>query len=242
LSPLNEPRRALLPGPMKAPTLTSTRENGGMLPGVHDKEPLARTIYRFLYGNLTPWWLFSAILVVYFLITLGLPRVTESPTMAAHIPMALIFSICCLWNLYHTPSHGHNYMLAHKTMGWLGMIAGVISVITGYWFMIGGESAAALGTQVLMMSIGAMQLAFQVLGLWYIRGVRWIEMHMTMMTFLFYMSGVLIAVNWLPKMITGSPMQGTGATNWMFVSFLIGLACSAIAVKYNKKRMNLWDQ
>jgi hypothetical protein len=80
------------------------------------------------------------------------------------------------------------------------------------------------------------QLGLQVLGLWYVRGRRWIQMHMSMMTYLFYTSGVLIAINWLPRM-AGTPLQHSAQTNWMFVSMIAGIGISNIAVKHNRRYM-----
>ena len=159
--------------------------------------------------------------------------------MGFHIPMAFTFVLFCAWNLFHTPQHGPAYRVAHVWVGWLAMLVGFASALSGYAYILSGESKLPLGTKVLMMSIGLIQVGLQCLGLWYVRGRKWIQMHMSMMTYLFYTSGVLIAINWIPKMATGHLMAGSGQTNWTFVSMLAGLALANVAVKYNRRHMAL---
>lgn len=130
-------------------------------------------VVRFLRGNLTPFWLFSSIYVIYFLATLGFPHVgNDGAVMDTHIPMAFLFVVCCVWNLYHTPSHGDLYRRLHKIVGWAAMIVGFCSVSTGYAYILGGGSHAGLGTKILMMAIGLIQLVLQCLGVWYVKGYR----------------------------------------------------------------------
>jgi len=150
----------------------------------------------FIKGNFTPWWFLGTIFVLYFLISLGMPRIaTDGAVMATHIPFAFLFVVACAWNLFHTPSHGPLYRRLHKIVGWSALIIGFCSVVTGYMYILGGGSQADLGTKILMMAIGLMQLVLQLLGLWYVRGYKWIHMHSSMMTYMFYMSGVLIAIS-----------------------------------------------
>ena len=40
-------------------------------------------------------------------------------------------------------------------------------------------------------------------------------------------------------MATGHPLEGSGQTNWTFVSMVAGLGLSNIAVKYNRRNMDL---
>ena len=159
--------------------------------------------------------------------------------MDVHIFMAFTFVLCCAWNLFHTPQHGPGHHIVHTWVGWLAMLVGFASALSGYAYILSGESKLPLGTKVLMMSIGLIQVGLQCLGLWYVRGRKWIQMHMSMMTYLFYTSGVLIAINWIPKMATGHLMAGSGQTNWTFVSMLAGLALANVAVKYNRRHMAL---
>lgn len=109
----------------------------------------------------------------------------DGAVMAAHIPFALIFVLCCSWNLFHTPGHGSFYRKAHKVIGWTAMGFGFVSVVTGYAFIMGGTSTAHIGTKILMMTIGFLQLSLQMLGLWYVKGYKWVHMHQSMMTYLF---------------------------------------------------------
>lgn len=77
-------------------------------------------------------------------------------------------------------------------------------------YILNGEAQADLGTKILMMAIGLMQLVLQLLGIWYVRGYKWIEMHSAMMTYMFYMSGVLIAMCARAHTATQRPAWGGG--------------------------------
>lgn len=89
-------------------------------------------IVSVLKGNLTPWWFFGTIFVIYFLCALGLPRVeTDGAVMGTHIPLAFMFVVVCAWNLYHTPSHGPTFRQLHKIVGWTAMAVGFFSILTG---------------------------------------------------------------------------------------------------------------
>ncbi|KAG8457486.1 hypothetical protein KFE25_003790 [Diacronema lutheri] len=192
-----------------------------------------------LRGNLTPWWVLGTLYTMVFLFQLGAPRIfTDSPTMGFHIVMAIAFVLLCAWNLFHTPDQGERFRAVHVRVGWLAIVTGFASVLSGFAYILTGESTLPLDAQAFMMSIGTIQAVLQCLGLWYVRGRRWIQLHMAMMTYLFYTSGVLIAINWIPTMTTGRPLSGSGQTAWMFVSMLIGLAVANIAVKYNRSRMD----
>jgi len=205
----------------------------------HPKEQ-RHPVVAILKGNMTPWLLISSIYTIYFLCSLGVPRIYwDSATMGFHIPMAFLFVLGCIWNLFHTPSHGPNFRTAHVWCGWLTNLIGFASILSGYAYVLTGQSLLPLGTKVLMLSIGAIQMALQILGLWYMRGRRWVQMHMSMMTYLFYNSGVLIAINWFPKMLTGQPLSGAAGTNWTFVSMLMGVGIANVAVKYNRRNMDL---
>lgn len=196
-----------------------------------------------LRGNLTPWWFLGTVYTVVFLARLGVPRIwTDTPTMAFHIPMAFGFTLFTAWNLFHTPQQGPMWRVLHVWVGWLAMAVGFASVFSGYAYILSGQSQLRMGNKVLMMTIGLIQAVLQCLGLWYVRGRKWIQMHMSMMTYLFYTSGVLIAVNWIPKMATGELLPGHGQTNWTFVSMLAGLALANVAVKYNRRTMDLSDE
>jgi len=216
--------------------------------GLDDSEPMLANVGYVLRGNLTPWWFLSTIYVIYFMATLGFPRIEyDTGGMAFHICMAFLFVVGCAWNLYHTPSHGPRFRISHRTVGWVTNVIGLASIISGYDYILAGHSKLSFSTKVLMMAIGAIQLLLQALGLWYVAGIRWVrgkiwtEQHAAMMTMLFYNSGTLIAINWLPKMITGNLFEGSAQTNWTFVSFLAGLTISSVAIKYNKRNMDLRD-
>jgi len=218
----------------RARALSATTAHERVLP-----QPPRRSRAPARSGNLTPWWVLGTLYTMVFLFQLGAPRIfTDSPTMGFHIVMAIAFVLLCAWNLFHTPDQGERFRAVHVRVGWLAIVTGFASVLSGFAYILTGESTLPLDAQAFMMSIGTIQAVLQCLGLWYVRGRRWIQLHMAMMTYLFYTSGVLIAINWIPTMTTGRPLSGSGQTAWMFVSMLIGLAVANIAVKYNRSRMD----
>ena len=213
-------------------------EEGGLRIANKAEEVSGRwSVFR---GNLTPWWFLGTAYSMVFMVRLGFPRMHhDMPALLFHIPVAFLFLLGCAWNLFHTPHQGPRYRLAHVWIGWIAMVCGFGSVISGGIYILDGTSKLPLGTKVLMMTIAMIQVGLQLLGLWYVRGRRWIQMHMSMMTYLFYMSGVLIAINWIPKMATGHLLSGSGQTNWTFVSMVAGIGLSHVAVKYNRRHMQL---
>lgn len=130
--------------------------------------PLGRLhpLASLVRGNFTLVWAASTIYGLIFLARLGFPRViVDTPTMQVHIPFATLFFVCCAWNLFHTPSHGPVYRRVHKVLGWTAMVCGFFSVLTGYIYFLQGSSTLSLSMQVLMMTIGFIQLALQALGI-----------------------------------------------------------------------------
>jgi hypothetical protein len=225
----------------KQPGLKAVEE-GGASHAAAVAKPMPTDFMSVLRGNMTPWWFMGTVYTVFFLSRLGVPRIFyDTPMMGFHIPMAFLFVLACAWNLYHTPHQGPIYRVAHVWVGWTAMVVGVLSVMSGYAYILDGTSQLPLGTKVLMMAIGLIQLGLQGLGLWYVRGRKWIQMHMSMMTYLYYNSAVLIAINWIPKMATGHALNGAAQTNWTFISMLGGLTLANLAVKYNRKNMDLSD-
>lgn len=133
-----------------------------------DDHPRAQMhpIASLLRGNFTIVWLCSTLYGLAFIGRLGYTRLsTDHPTMRVHIPFATIFFVSCAWNIFHTPGHGPGYRRMHKIVGWTAMLSGLLSVATGYAYMLQGYTDLRLSSQVLMMTVGFMQISLQVLGL-----------------------------------------------------------------------------
>ena len=79
------------------------------------------------------------------------------PCMLIHLFSSGIVSFACLWNIFHTPSHGKTYTIIHRYVGKIGLIASTIGVIFGYlttWI----ERDVALGLSIALSGLGIMQL------------------------------------------------------------------------------------
>lgn len=115
-----EASQELLPNPNRITAVSGTR---------------SRSIIN---GNFNIWWLMGAALSLWFTVGKGLPLLaifnsTGKPWSAfVHILAASIISWICLWNLFHTPSHGPIYKLLHVWLGRISLIVGTISVVLGY--------------------------------------------------------------------------------------------------------------
>ena len=77
--------------------------------------------------------------------------------MLIHLYASGTVSFACLWNIFHTPSHGSTYTIIHRCVGRIGLIASTIGVIFGYlttWI----ERDIGLGISIALSGIGIMQL------------------------------------------------------------------------------------
>ncbi len=74
------------------------------------------------------------------------------PFMWIHFIGSCIISFVCLWNIFHTPSHGPRYKIAHRMMGRIGLIASLIGATFGLlttWFERFSDYGTSIGLSVL---------------------------------------------------------------------------------------------
>ncbi|KAG9412945.1 hypothetical protein AC1031_015961 [Aphanomyces cochlioides] len=127
-------------------------------------------------GNFSFWWLLGAVLGLWFTLYKGLgilfsllPSATGrkmGPFFAIHLVTAALFLGICVYNVFHTPSHGGSYRAVHIVLGRMAMIAGLISfgcgAVTAFWERYNGHNGFAIGITI----GGIIQVCTQLYG-WY---------------------------------------------------------------------------
>ncbi|CAK4454163.1 unnamed protein product [Aphanomyces euteiches] len=154
-------------------------------------------------GNFSFWWLLGAILGLWFTRYKGLgilfsllPSATGrkmGPFFAIHLVTAALFLGICIYNVFHTPSHGGSYRAVHIVLGRMAMIAGLLSfscgAVTAWWERYNGHNGFAIG-----ITIGGVdQVCTQLYGWYQIRRNRNVQKHKFGMASTFFF-GCLIAM------------------------------------------------
>ncbi|EQC29330.1 hypothetical protein SDRG_12999 [Saprolegnia diclina VS20] len=136
---------------------------------------------RALYdGNLSLWWLLSAVLSLWFTVYCGLgillgalpppSSAPVGPAFALHLVTCGLISWICIWNLFHTPSHGPLYRSVHKVLGRAAMLSGALSASSGFYAAwVERYNPNNVGFSIGISIGGALQLAAQALGWYYVR-------------------------------------------------------------------------
>ena len=79
------------------------------------------------------------------------------PFMKIHLFASATISFVCLWNVFHTPSHGTVYKNVHRWLGRIGLIASLFGAVFGFitaWF----ERKVELGQRLGLSIIGVFQI------------------------------------------------------------------------------------
>ena len=211
-----------------------------------------------LNGNGNIWWILGSLISVWFTCGRGFPflatfpRNDKYPAVAAHVLLASIISWLCIWNLFHTPSHGPTYKWLHVIAGRIAVVVGAISAILGFitvWYLeYEGASGFAIGISI----GGVLQLWASGMGWYHIRKyleykkqldtdddlsmelseVRIIDIqnkmkkhinaHIRFMTFFFFGGCLIPAVMRLPQMTGTVDIVGTSFSMYSWIFPLFG--------------------
>ena len=137
-------------------------------PNRNDKDPeAARKVYD---GNWTIYLIIallsSCIFFAPFSFNKPLMEAKErqpfGPYMKIHLFASAIISFVCLWNVFHTPSHGEVYKHVHRWLGRIGLIASVFGAVFGFitaWF----ERKVDVGQGLGLTFLGALQIYWTVI-------------------------------------------------------------------------------
>ena len=102
--------------------------------------PGSNVIERAFYdGNLSVWWLTGAVLGLWFtfakgfMMLLGVVQVLPGVGFwfGTHLVSVLSITCICIWNIFHSPSHGALYRRLHIVLGRTAIITGFIGVLSG---------------------------------------------------------------------------------------------------------------
>ena len=130
-----------------------------------DKENPSRTkgssSFRKVYeGNLTAYFIIgiisSSVFFAPFSFNKPLMEAQEQqpfgPCMWIHLISSFIISFVCLWNVFHTPSHGEMYKVIHRWLGRVGLIFSIFGALFGLiavWFVRKVDMGQSIGLSIL---------------------------------------------------------------------------------------------
>ncbi|CAK4082333.1 unnamed protein product [Aphanomyces euteiches] len=194
-------------------------------------EPKRRAWYD---GNFSFWWLLGGVLGLWFTLYKGfgilfslLPSssgMKVGPFFAIHLVTAALFLAICVYNIFHTPSHGGSYRAVHIILGRMAMIAGLISfgcgAVTAWWERYIGLIGFAIG----ITAGGVFQVCAQLYGWYQIRQNRDVQKHKTAMLATFFF-GCLIPMwmRFVPLLGGSGQLSAWAPPTAVAVGIVIGL-------------------
>ena len=127
-------------------------------------------------GNWTIYWFLGACLSLWFTLGRGIPYLvfTKNPVAFIHVLFSIVISINCGWNLFHTPTHGPTYKLAHIWLGRIALVLSTVSVLFGfviYWVF----SPSGVPFLIALTIGGVVQIVSSITGFHYIRQYRMLK-------------------------------------------------------------------
>ncbi|KAF0684096.1 Aste57867_23883 [Aphanomyces stellatus] len=172
----------------------------------------ADTPRGILDGNFTIWWLVGSVFVLWFTIYKGmgvlfglLPPPSGNPVgpiFAIHLTTASLFTWICIFNVFHSPSHGRYYRSVHIVLGRMAMIAGLLSFVCGvlaaWWERYNNNLPFSIGNTF----GGVMQVGGQLLG-WYQIRRKDVKGHKISMILTFYYGCLIPMWTRFPMVVLG---------------------------------------
>ena len=90
-----------------------------------------------------------------------------------HLISSATISLVCLWNVFHTPSHGEIYKKIHRLLGRIGLVASLFGAVFG-WLTAWVERDVEMGQRIGLSFLGVGQIYFTVLSFTTIRKKRYL--------------------------------------------------------------------
>ena len=86
-------------------------------------------------GNFNIYWLIGVALAIWFLFVYAPPRFHSGLSWMSivHFVGAYSFYLVCIWNIFHTPSHGSVYRNLHVWLGRYAMVLGYVATAFGFY-------------------------------------------------------------------------------------------------------------
>lgn len=203
-------------------------------PKAKDREILVEK--KFYQGNWNLWWIIATIFSSYFIFGRGIPWIIKEFKRSDQFPLVallhfigfIVFSVGCISNIFHTPSHGMIYKNTHVWVGRIVIIIGAIAQITGMimTWTTRDEKASKRDISIGITIGGAITLISSFLGYIYIRKGR-VNAHKMTMILMFFMGGLIPGLVRIPGIIPAfDKKQDLIFTN---TSWMIGLALGLLA-------------
>lgn len=129
-------------------------------------------------GNFNIYWLIGTGVGVWFLFVHSPIYFSERPNfqvgadLVLHLLGAYIIYLVCIWNTFHTPSHGQIYKTLHIVLGRIAMAMGYLSFIFGAYAAWKPDTHTPSGLAIGLTVGGSMQVIVQTAGLYAIYKYR----------------------------------------------------------------------
>lgn len=127
--------------------------------------PPTRAIWE---GNWNVYWLLNSILGLWFIFIYTPMNPPHFDVLfTVHLLFASFVYIACMWNTFHTPSHGAWYRSVHRWLGRLVVLFGVIGFVFGL-IVAWPEKRAPIGLAIGLTIGGTAQMLTTVGGAYFI--------------------------------------------------------------------------
>jgi hypothetical protein len=153
--------------------------------------PVSSPTYRDRWiwdGNWTFYWSAGTIISLWFCLGLGFPYLInfphtgKNPIAFIHVIFSMVITAICVWNIFHTPSHGPTYKLLHIWLGRIALFISAIAVFFGFlsvWYLLyvpGGQlKGGGLGFGIGISIGGTAHVISVIVGFHYIRQYRMLK-------------------------------------------------------------------
>jgi hypothetical protein len=206
------------------------------------KGPPTRKNNYIWQGNFNIWWLTGAIISLWFLfghglVLFGKPETNVGPWFAVHLITSTLISFICLWNLFHSPSHGPTYRKIHVILGRISLFIGIISFITGCITAYHERYSGKLNAFIIAVTAGGtMQAISQIVGYIYIRKYRQTGKKSDLEEHIGWMHGVYYGGCLTPAFLRIPEMVGTEWKPWSYFAWIIPLVMLVFAIRAFRKK------
>ncbi|KAI8915748.1 hypothetical protein EDD86DRAFT_196735 [Gorgonomyces haynaldii] len=182
-----------------------------------------------LNGNFSPPWLLASSITVWFTAFRGLKLLLTTkvtPFYGVHLLCAAAVSYICIWNLYHTPSHGKTYRKLHKVLGQMSIGLCAVSFLTGFitgWY----ENYHGINGFLIGITAGGLGQLYAISMMWKAAKSGNIEAHKRTAHAVFYQGCFIPALMRLPS-VFGYDFPWI----WNLLSFPMALLIERWALSY----------
>ena len=208
-------------------------------------------------GNFNIWWLLGAVLGIWFCNpAVFIVLVGAGPFFFLHLIPSVLANYICVWNIFHSPSHGPTYRFIHVWLGRIALVFVVFSttfgIVTAYC-KFGQLGIATVSEDVNIDTLviderfdpedpfkdvgntvgGAAGLSAAIGAYIAIRVFRNIKAHIIFVHTVFFLACLIPASQRLPELVGAERPEW-----WSYVSWLLPALFGALC--YNAIRRKKW--